>query len=242
MSCGPGNMCVPAWQARCKSDSDCGAGFTCSGTDGYYELAPPSQAKVPPYGMATSVPCASALPPVAPPNINLNPTDASTCSSITWSTCVAQPTGACNVDTDCPATWNCACATQVGLTAGGGLGGGSHAPAVPSVAQTDAACTRQCLPPNSDLAPVYGSAGFGGAPATGPAPTNGAAPAPIVPADAGKMHAKSASGASPAASSQGGCQILVGPLGGSASWMAFAGVALGLGVWMRQGTSRRRRR
>lgn len=229
MSCASGNMCVPAWQARCKSDSDCGAGFTCSGTSGYYELAPPSQAKVPPYAMATSVPCASALPPVVPPNVNLNPTNASTCSSITWSTCVAQSTGACNVDTDCPATWNCACPMDVPFAASGGLPGGS-AVAAGRMAAADAACTRQCVPPNSDLAPISGfSAGAAGNLASG-TPTPGGVPAPAVPANAGTVHGKSASAASPGvASLQGGCQVLPGGPFAPTPWAALFGLLFALG-------------
>jgi hypothetical protein len=231
MSCGPGNMCVPAWQARCKADGDCGAGFTCSGTDGYDELAPPSEAKVPSYAMATSVPCASILPPVVPPNVNLNPTDASTCTAIVWSTCIAQPTGPCTVDTDCPATWNCACPMEGPV--GGGLAGAGELPADASGAAADAACTPQCLPPNSDLAPIYPSSGggFGGNAPLGPTPAGSQTPAPAVRgADAGAARGTSTSAASPgAASSQGGCQVIAGDPRTCAPWATLAGLLLALG-------------
>ena len=230
-SCTPGNMCVPAWQARCKTDSECGAGFTCSGTDGYDELASPSEASVPAYAMATSVPCVSLLPPVVPPNVNLNPRDASTCSSITWSTCVAMPTGPCAVDTDCPATWTCACPPALsvggeGLPAAGNETGDASGPLI------DAACVSQCQPPNADLQPVYGSGG--GASFNGGSPDN--TPSAAV-ADAGAM-ARSASADSPGTTaSQGGCQVVAGDAGAALPWATLLGLVVAHGV----GTKRRRR-
>jgi hypothetical protein len=223
-SCMPGNMCVPAWQARCTVDGDCGPGFRCSGSDGYDECAPPSAAKVPSYATATTVSCASLLPPLLPPpSWHVDLCDASTCTSITWSTCVAQPTGPCTVDADCPATWNCACPVGVG---GGLVAGGDDA--ADASAATPAACTPQCLPPNSDLAPSYGSAGggsFSGSALNGPTGGPARTPAGAV-VDAGAAAVQRSGAAAPGASSRGGCQLAGRDPGAATPWAILLGLVV----------------
>ncbi len=223
-ACGASSVCVPQWDAPCVTATDCGSGFTCPrAMAGSYNCGKDQDASEPPYAIVTIIPC-SAVP--TPPNLfgdagpplgfpaSLSICEAgTTCTSVTWNTCVAQQTGACTVDSDCPSTWTCGCQANCGGTLSLGE------PAL------DASCTMACVPPNSDLI-VEECAGGAEAPSLGP---SGSTPAPSSPGasdSGGGVEATGPSG-SPAtagsSSGQAGCQI--GSDGTSATWaLAAAGL------------------
>jgi hypothetical protein len=202
-SCGPASACTPQWQVPCTVDSDCGPGFTCSGSTGYYQCGP-NQANVmlAPYQTSMTVPCSAVpKPPFLPPADSgfavPEICDAgSSCLYVSSKTCVAQQTPSCKVDSDCPSTWTCQCPMTCGFSGGPAMLADAGGRTV------DAACTKACVAPNSDLGVGVCNGSFGG-PASGgggtintPSPTEGGT-------DSGATGS-----ASPGpGSSNGGCQI-----------------------------------
>ena len=236
-SCSPGSACVPQWQAPCSVDSDCGPGFTCSGSSGYYQCGP-NQATVvlAPYQTSMTVPCSDVpMPPFLPGPDSGFPfpvpaiCDAgSTCLSITSKMCVAQQTAACAIDSDCPSTWACQCPMTCGGSSGVALPPGAGQGTV------DAACTKACVAPNSDLVAdvCFGSA-------AGPANGGSVAPPPSLPeraADSGASGSSASPGAAGSAGS-GGCQV-----GGEETTTGWSLGAVAAFLWATRRGPRRRRR
>jgi hypothetical protein len=223
-TCRPNNVCVPQWNAPCVTAADCGPGFTCPASNSE-TLGCADQfvdASYPPYAIVMTYPCTGVCidgGPPPPPGLStpcIESYPMGTCKSLTWNTCVAQQTGTCSVDSDCPSTWTCGCVMTCGF---------SQAP-IPA-SDTDAACTLGCIPPNSDLA-------FEGC-----IPPEEAPPPIHEPTDSG-VDATSSSGPSATAGASrthpGGCQI--GSGGASEGWAPVAVGALAATGWR----SRRRRR
>jgi hypothetical protein len=229
-SCGPRNACVPEWDAPCVTATDCGPGFTCPPSYGAsYNCGKEQDASQPPYATVTIVPCSAvprppfpmadaALPPGFPGFPSICEAGA-TCTEVTWNTCVAQQTGPCKVDSDCPSTWTCGCRANCGGVA-----------PPPGGSALDAGCMMVCIPPNSDLSLAACNGAAGG-------PSFGVSPLPSGGSDSG--GGASGSGGSPAASGSssmhGGCQA--GSDVPSASWTLIAPVVLAA-VRRRSGKSR----
>ena len=253
MSCGPGSACVPQWDAPCTDDTDCGPGFTCSGSTGYYQCGP-NQATVvlAPYQTSTTIPCSAvAMPPHLPPGIPAICDAGSTCLSITQKTCVAEQTPPCTVDSDCPSMWTCECQTTCG---------GFELPETSSdsgESTIDAGCTKACTPPNSDLLQVgcngpAGTASGGGVssptPIVGTGTDSGTATealdgggvTPTVVVEAGTDSAAASPSGAPGmagtTSHNGGCQI--GPGDTATDWAVGA---VGVFAWVLRRGARRRR-
>jgi hypothetical protein len=259
MSCGPGSACVPQWDAPCIGDTDCGPGFTCSGNTGYYQCGP-NQATVvlAPYQTSTTIPCSAVpMPPFHPPldsgiSIPAICEPGSTCLSITQKTCVADKTPPCTVDSDCPATWTCACQMTCG---------GFNFPETSSdsgESTVEAGCTKVCTPPNSDLVQFVcngpaGTANGGGVSSPTPivgigtdsgtpteAPDGGGVTPTAIVVEAGTDSGTSVLSGSPAAagsaSHNGGCQIGTGNT--ATDWTVGA---FGVFAWVLRNGARRRR-
>jgi MYXO-CTERM domain-containing protein len=227
--------CVPQWDAPCITASDCGPGYTCPPDTfvGSVSCGKDQQpdASEPPYATLSVIPC-SAVPqppgllgggdsgfPAIPPLCDAG----STCTKVTWNSCVAQQTGSCSIDADCPSTWTCGCQPI--------FGGGFPNPGTPVV---DAGCTMTCSPPNSDLLQqVYN--GFGGGGLGGGTVGSGAPTTPTAsPSDSGGDAAGSGEspGSTGSSGQHAGCQIASDRE--DSSWMIVAAGAL---AW-----ARRRRR
>jgi hypothetical protein len=213
--------CVPAWVAPCSADSDCGAGFSCSGAGGYDQTVCGSSwdASLPAYAHATAVACPT-LPVPAPNSCGGGPV---TCFSVAWKTCVAQTTAPCSADSDCPSTWTCGCKAPCGGSSGGI---GAYSDAGPST--VEAGCTKACVPPNSDLAPLQcggllgGGGGFANASADASPVLSSPVPSTEVEGGAGSGSPQRAM-PSAAPSANRGCQIGEGDSGG---WTACLLAAL----------------
>jgi len=250
-SCGPGNVCVRQWQAPCTADSDCGPGFTCSGTGGLLACGPnQNQAQATqgrPYAVASVVPCTAGRAPLLPPFCNMADAgsrlcppdpcnDSSTCLSIHWSTCVPQQTGPCTLDSDCPATWSCQCPPSCGFASRPSIALDA------AVAPSDAGCTKTCMAPNSDLS--NGGDCFSNAAATVEA-SSGAADVRSTPsgvADTGLRGALDAGSARSAAAptstrAHGGCRIIDDEPAPATSWGVLA--MCGFACWLRLRNSKR---
>ena len=216
------NACVPQWEAPCSVDTDCGSGFTCSGSGGYTQFVCGTRTgqPVPPYATETPTPCPAPPLPLPLPAGFVPPFSCDAgpgaCFSVAWKTCVAEATPPCAVDADCPPTWTCGCKATC-PTSGIELPPSSDADAPAPIADTG--CTLTCVPPNSDLLPPLGCfSAIGNAsspPASATAPTTGVA-------DGGTPYAHSS--AAPAdttgTTAQGGCQV--GPGGESPGWFVLA--------------------
>jgi hypothetical protein len=224
-TCGPHNACVPQWDAPCLADSDCGPGYGCTPTNGgSFNCGKNQDAGQPPYAMVTGVPCSAVPVPPSPfpeagfpPGFPLSICEAgTTCTEVTWKTCVAQKTGACSVDSDCPSTWTCGCPSTC-----------SELPPIPGQPLVDAGCTMGCIPPNSDLDPFF-CAGAVGAPSSfGPSASDGGDG--VVEREGGAASGADSEG------THGGCQVGSGGAGIGWYFAAAAGLA-----WAR-GKRRRRR-
>jgi|SRR5580700_887714 hypothetical protein len=231
-TCELASACVPQWDVPCVTATDCGPGYTCQpATGASYNCGKGQDASEPPYLTVTIVPC-SAVP--TPPNLfddasvapgfpAISPIcDAgSTCTKVTWNTCVARQTGPCSDDSDCASTWTCGCETTC-----------SAVPPPPTgVPAVDAGCTMACIAPNSDLAiEVCNGAAL-------PAAV-GSTPESSAPSDSG-VDAAGASGSSSIAGSaggSGGCQI--GSNTGGAPWTLVMTGILAAARW-RAGRKRR---
>ncbi|HLK36983.1 MAG TPA: hypothetical protein VKU41_09560 [Polyangiaceae bacterium] len=224
-TCGPYNACVPQWEAPCVADPDCGPGYTCPpSTFGSYNCGKDQDASLPSYATVSTVPCSAVpKPPFLPPPDSgfVIPSiceAGTTCTKVTWNTCVAQNTGACRVDSDCPQTWTCACQSTCG--------------ALPPGSGIDAGCTLGCIPPNSDLSTVTCN-GVAGGPSFGPStpttpPSSALADGGVDAAASHESPEASASGESPGTGSSsahgGGCQIAAE--GGAQGWPLLAAGAL----------------
>ena len=244
-SCGLGNVCVPQWQAPCAVDSDCGPGFTCSGSDGFAACGPNQDQATEgrPYAMTSVIPCSATLPPISPPWCNgadagdrSCPQDAckdsSSCLSVHWNTCLPQQTGPCTRDSDCPATWSCQCPASCGFT---------HGPALAAdagVTTSDAGCTKACVAPNSDLMNGGDCFSNDGAVVSGPSRGSNVDSEPASDGtdgglrgalDAGSARSRAASN-SPRA--HGGCQIVDGAPVQRTRWGMFA--MWGVACWIRR--------
>ena len=230
-SCSPGSACVPQWDAPCLVDADCGPGFTCSAGPKSWNCGADQDASQPPYATSMIVPC-SDVPPPGPPGFDGSvglPVPAickpgSSCLYVTWKVCVAQQTTSCTVDSDCPSTWTCQCPVTCG---------GLEPPPGARESAVDAACTKACVAPNSDLTSdvCFGTAG--------PANGGGVATPPSLP-EGGGDSGPAGSNASPGAVSSagsGGCQV--GPDNTTAPWSLGAVAAF---VWAARRGLRRRRR
>ncbi len=131
--------CAPQWQVPCVTAEDCGPGFTCGGGGGLSYTGPyacgATPTPIPPYATRTTVPCSRLVPPNLPAGLMMELTGTADgggdCCPIQVTFCVAETTPPCAVDSDCPPTWTCQCAT--------------------CDAAFDAACTKQCVAPNADL-------------------------------------------------------------------------------------------
>ncbi len=208
-SCGPGNACVPQWQAPCTDDGECGPGFTCSGPGGYFDCGPRQDAVIPPYATTTTTDCSDIPKPPDPcagdpsncPVVPQICEAGTSCITLSWKTCEAQATGPCTVDSDCPSTWTCQCPEDYGP-------GGPALLADASADSNDAGCTKACIPPNSSSA-----FGVNAGPSSSPPGST-----PTV-ADSNK--------------SSSGCQIQAGQAAAGAPW----GVLMALGcatAWVRR--------
>jgi hypothetical protein len=214
-ACGLATVCQPQYDVPCEADGDCGPGFTCSGSVGGYNCGAHQDAGYP-YGTTMTVPCEDVpgppipLPPDSGFDIPPICQPGSTCTSNTYKTCQSQAPSSCSVDSDCPSTWTCGC-EQVG-----GFGGELPLLTDGAVA-TDAACTKTCIAPNSDLGFFGGENGAGGT--FGPTldgfdaatTENTGAPSP----DAAASN--TAAAASHASDAQGGCDM--GGRTGTAGWL-----------------------
>ncbi len=224
-TCEEHNACVPQWDAPCLADSDCGPGYSCAPANGgSFNCGKNQDAGQPPYAMVTVVACSAVpVPPFPfpdggfPPGFPAIPSiceAGTTCTEVTWRTCVAQQTGACSGDSDCPSTWTCGCQSTC-----------SELPTPPGQTPIDAGCTKGCIPPNSDLDPFVCAGGVG-APSFGPFVSDGGASAER---EGGAPNGAASSG------SHGGCQMGSGSAG--IGW--YLAVAAGL-AWARGGRRRRR--
>jgi Dickkopf-like protein len=164
LSMGAESRCAPQWQVPCTADADCGPGFTCSG-DGpkSWNCGAGQDASEPPYVTSMIIPC-SDVPPPGPPGFDGSlPFDlppickpGTSCLYFTWKVCAAQQTPPCTVDSDCPSTWTCQCPmTCRGIP--------PPPPGLDENPPSDAACTKACVAPNSDLSTdeCGGEVGFG---------------------------------------------------------------------------------
>jgi hypothetical protein len=215
-ACAPASICQPQYDVPCETDGDCGPGFACSGSVGGYNCGAHQDAGFP-YGTTMTVPCEDVpKPPFLPPpdsgfNIPAICQPGSTCTSNTYKTCQSQAPGSCQIDSDCPSTWTCACEEA------GGLGGGLVL--ADASATTSTSCTKACVAPNSDLG-AFGGNGTAGGASFGPAGIGGGLDAGttetagMAPLDAGAANADVAG--SHASDSQGGCDI--GGGSGGADW------------------------
>ncbi len=228
---GLGSACLPQWETACTSDSDCGPGYTCpqhtGGFGGSFNCGKDQDASQPPYATVTTVPCSAVPSPLnllgdaAPPAGFPIPSiceAGTTCTDVSWNTCVAPQTTACSVDSDCPSTWTCGC--EVGCNG--------------PILASDGSCTRVCIAPNADLfgAPICAGTSGGGFGTVG-------STAPSLPGarDSGVDAAGSSATAGAASSAHGGgCQI--GSESTGTSWTLIAAGAL---AWTRRRPRRSRR-
>jgi hypothetical protein len=217
--CSPASVCQPQYDVPCETDSDCGPGFACSGSAGGYNCGAHQDAGYP-YGTTMTVPCADVpKPPLLPSpdsGFNIPPIcqPGSTCTANTYKTCESQAPGSCEVDSDCPSTWTCACEQ-------GGFGGGGD---VLLPADADASCAKTCLAPNSDLG-IYGENGAGatfGPAGTGVGDDAGAASTPSL----GDDTPKAAPAAPHASDSEGGCAVGGGNAGAEWFWAPLGGLVV----------------
>ncbi len=246
------SMCVPQWDAPCSDDADCGPGFTCAPPSiGYYQIecSPDRVFSIPPYATKMSAPC--PMPPFPPPNLCDGGTQY--CFGISWKTCAAQQTAPCTVDSDCPSTWTCQCPATCAGGGGAEIGpsSGPEASADADQSASDAACTKACIPPNSDLiltgcngstAPGFGNAGGTtglGTPGgkTGSGSASGAMATSSSPADGGGDSSTGGSNDSPGtARLQGGC--VMGPGDRVTDWPLGAVTAFAWASLRRRGRRR----
>ncbi len=219
---GTGSACIPEWEVACTSSSDCGPGFTCpqrtGGFGGSYNCGKDQDASEPPYATVTTVPCSAVPTPLsvlgdaalggfAIPSICEAGT---TCTEVSWNTCVAPQTTPCSVDSDCPSTWTCGCETNC------------NGPVLAS----DGSCMTVCIAPNSDL--FGGEICFGGAGGGSFGAIGSTVPSSPVALDSGVDAAGSGvtSGAGSSSGGDGGCQI--GSDGTGTSWTVIAAGVLAL--------------
>ena len=205
-SCSPGSVCVPQRKAPCFVDADCGAGFTCSNGPKSWNCGADQDASQPPYTKSMIVPCSDVPTPGSIPGFDGSLPFAvpaickpgSSCLFVTWKVCVARQTPTCAVDFGLP--------LDVDLPVSGDVRRVGRAGASPGAGQgtVDAACTKACVAPNSDLSTEVCNGS-----AAGPVNGGGVAPPPSLPAravDSGPAGSSASPGAAGSAGS-GGCQV-----------------------------------
>jgi hypothetical protein len=232
-TCGPQNACVPQWDAPCVTDADCGPGFTCSPGLTGYDCGKDQDASQPPYVTVTTVPCSAVPtpPPFLPPPDSGFPAipplceAGTTCTETKTNMCVAQQTGTCTVNSDCPSTWTCGCKASCDDVA-----------QPPGGSAVDAGCMMGCIPPNSDLV-LEVCGGAAEAPSLGP---SGSTPVPSSPgaSDGGGETAGPSGSPAAAGSSSGGGGCQIGSDATSATWALVTAGILAAARWRPRRRSR----
>ncbi|HEY4105061.1 MAG TPA: hypothetical protein VGM44_14280 [Polyangiaceae bacterium] len=217
------SQCIPRYDAPCKVDSDCGAGFSCiADSEGC--------------ACAGSAGSADGGAPPPPPICN--------CPIATTSSCHALPTP-CTTTADCAAGWTCEAVATPDVCAGGApaepppSNSGSPTPAqdggtptpTPDPCPPAAPPTLMCLPPYYSLGGgSLGVSGVNGTPTAGSATGNTGSSTPTAP---GSSDSATESGTSGQTSTAAGCSLGHGSKPSSTPFLLL-GLGLGLTRWARR--------